>query len=123
MIRLKNFFINQETNDFEFDGNGDIKQIDGTDEIAQQINRTLTTRQGEWFLNTGFGLNWDIVFDKPYREQKVKAEIQRAILAVDGVEDIDRLVLSFNSLTRRLHVSFIAYTAGGNSIEGVTAIG
>ena len=123
MIRLKNFFINQETNDFEFDGNGDIKQIAGTDEIAQQINRTLTTRQGEWFLNTGFGLNWDIVFDKPYREQKVKAEIQRAILAVDGVEDIERLSLSYNSLTRRLQVSFIAYTNEGNSVEGVTALG
>lgn len=120
---VKNFYIDQESNDILIDGNGNFKVISGKDEIAQQINRTLTTRQGEWFLNTDFGLNWNIVFAKPYNEQQVKGEIQRAILAVDGVAEVTQLRLNFNSLTRRLNADFIAITEQNDTIEGVSAVG
>ena len=99
--------------------NGDIITVDDAQEIAQQIERTITTRLGEWFLNTQIGLNWDVVFSKPYISDSVENEIRNTILQVADVENV---VLTLEVIGRQLEVRFTA-DYNNQAIEGVTSIG
>ncbi len=121
---MYNLKIDEDTNDLIFDGQNALVLIDGPEEKAQQINRSLTTRLTEWFLNTSIGLDWDIVFDKPYRKEAVKSEIRRVLLEVVESEELKSLTTEFNPDTRRLDVRFVYQPNDGTEeIEGVVEIG
>ena len=105
-------------NDLVYEDNELQYAFDGV-EKAQQIERTITTKLGEWFLNTQIGLDWDVVFSKPYLAEQVENEIRSTILQVD---EIDNVSIDLELEGRLLKVSFSA-DYRQETIEGVTSIG
>lgn len=120
---MYNLKIDQTTRDLSFDGNGSLRLVYDHDEIMQQVERSLTTRQTEWFLNLGIGLDWEIIFAKPYDRVSVEREIRREITAVDGIAAVEQVTLIFNSNTRGLQVEFLATFEDGEQDTGVIEFG
>lgn len=79
-------------NDLVFDAQNNLVMVEGEDEIAQSIERVLTTNKGEWFLNLEHGLDYKAITGKGKDKESVKLAIIEAIMQeyrVDVVEEID----------------------------------
>lgn len=120
---MYNLKIDTETNDLLFDNKQNLVLVSESEEKMQQIERSLTTRLTEWFLNTSIGIDWDIVFSKPYQADSVRSEIRRVILQVITSEELVSLTTNFNRQTRKLESTFIYQPDEGQELEGVIEFG
>jgi len=121
--------------DIELDENGDLKIypdglrfISGIAGVAQAIRIALGLYQGEWFLNMDAGMPYyqQILGDpskQPNIEQVIRANVQAAILAVQGVVSIPTLEVSIDPQTRAALVTWVARTAFGDTPEDTLALG
>lgn len=100
---MKDFLI--EENDLKIE-NGDLVIIQDEDVILQEINRVLSTRKGEWFLNSKLGMDYSELEKKQPDEELIKLYILEAIWQVDGVKEVLDLKLHFNHIKRAFKVSF-----------------
>lgn len=93
---------------------GDLKLIDDTERIAQQIKITLKFMLGEWFLDTSKGVPYlEYVLVKNPNMNHIRAIFREKILDVPGVAGINKLELTHDRKTRALSVSFEAETTAG----------
>lgn len=79
------FKIDPDTDDLDYQ-NGSLQVLPvGSEERGQMIRERLLTVQGEWFLNTSFGINYSgLVWKKQAPPQVRDAHIQRQILLSAG---------------------------------------
>ncbi len=111
---MKTFLINQE-GDLEFDGQNNLRMVSGEGEKAQSLRLRLSTNQGEWFLNTGFGLDYSVIQTKDPDLEEVRAVILEALEQEERVEEV--LSLEANLADRVLAVTFLVRMAG-EDVEG-----
>lgn len=108
---MKTFLM--EGDDYVLDENKNLIMIEGIDEIRQSIERILTTNINEWFLNTGFGLNYEALQGKGKDMASVELTIREAVLQDNRVEDIDFIKITLDKATRHLDLVFDAVTIEG----------
>lgn len=109
-------------NDWEINADGDLTLTAGdfvfVDEgylVAQAIETTLRALQGEWFLNTDFGVPYfqSVLGKKMISKSDFDSIIKAAIV---GVQDVNRILeygSSFDHAGRTFSVSFKADTTFG----------
>lgn len=99
----------------------DLTWIDNAERIAQQIKITLLMWQGEYFLDTTFGVPYldDILIKNPARAS-LESLLRARILAVPGVSRVVRLQLHIERDARTLAVTFDVQTAFGNLNRSLT---
>lgn len=94
---------------------GDFVFVDESYRVAQAIETTLRTLQGEWFLNTAFGVPY---FQSILGQKMISIDIYDALIraAVVGVDDVNRILefsSSFDHAQRVYSVTFKADTIFG----------
>ena len=93
---------------------GDLLVIDNAERVAQQILITLREWAGEWFLNTDDGIPYlEYVLVKTPNQAHIRQILSEAILAVDGVNKISSLELSYRRVERSLAVEYVVETDYG----------
>ena len=106
--------LNSTTMDLVIE-NHDLVLVDGLDAIRQELDIALQFFQGDWFLDTRWGIPYyERLLGKKPKLNVIKDLFRDAILKVNGVSSILDLNLEFSAATRVLQVSFRAGT-----IEGV----
>lgn len=90
--------------------NGELTIVDGGERMAQQTKIRLRMFLSEWFLDERQGMPWFqlILAVKPFPEEYATSKIRQAILSVPGVISVRNLVLTPDSASRQLTVSFEA---------------
>ena len=58
---MKSLYLDPETNDLVITDKMGLETVSGVDEAAQHLRILLTTRLGEWFLNTQYGFEYDAI--------------------------------------------------------------
>lgn len=118
--------IELENNDLKL--TSDVSTVEG---IRQDIQATLQTFQGEYFLDEGnnYGVPWitEVFQQKPMDYGLVAEIISRAILSVEGVASIDDLkierVRQVNGANvRMIQVTFVATTKDGQVINDIAGV-
>lgn len=69
--------------------NGDLVMIDGREELKQCVERILTTNINEWFLDTGFGLDYSAIQGKGKAKESIKLAIAEAIFKEPRIKQVD----------------------------------
>lgn len=105
--------------DIVFDNLNNIKFVHGNDEIRQSVERILTTNIREWFLNIGFGLDYDAISGKGKDDEGIKLALREAIFQDDRIMEIEFLELSVDRQTRELTVRITATIEDGEVLEGI----
>lgn len=113
--------------DLKLDANGDldistldlqITSLDGRDDLRQQIQIRLQFFQGEWFLNTDFGMPYfQTIFRKGITKDVVDNIIRQQVLAIDGVVAVENLTSTLNFRTRDYTCTFKAVCDDGQTVE------
>ncbi len=94
--------------------NNDLMLIDNAERVAQQILITLRFWLGEWFLDTTQGIPYlEYVLIKNPNINHVRQILSEAILNVEGVQNIEEILLDFDQKNRRLYVEYSANTDYG----------
>lgn len=75
--------------DIVFDAQNNIVMVEGTEELMQSVERTLTTNINEWFLNLDFGLDYRSIRGKGKDLESIKLEIADTIYQDERVTEVD----------------------------------
>lgn len=108
-----------ENDDIVFE-NGDLVFTRGIDAIVQQCRISLKMFQGEWFLDLDAGIPyWEsILGQKPSLAiQAAKIYFTSALLAVDGVDEVLKMDISYTGITRQLNITWQVSTVFGETPE------
>ncbi len=112
--------LKMDGDDLEYDGRN-LCIVENGDEVIQTISNALKTAMGEWFLDLGFGMNYDALFAKIPSENDVLHAVRMAIeQAVDGLTGL-QVSLDFDRAQRHLTVSFDA-TIADETVSGEVEI-
>ena len=98
--------------------NGNFVYVDGIDEIIQSVERNLTTRIEEFFLNTSLGLNQEPITNKGTSDDDIRQALTDAILYDPRVVQIEQLTIK--RYNRSIEVNFVERTELGTIESGVT---
>lgn len=105
--------LDKETHDLSFEGNR-IEFTKNIETIDQKIKVELLFLFGEWFLNTTEGVPYfDKVAVKNPQLSQIEALLRSKILSVEGVTEINSLILDFAAATRVLSISGKVKTTEG----------
>jgi hypothetical protein len=119
---LKSFYINPATNDLEFDGQNNIKMVDGDDELLQSVRMTIATNLNEWFLNPEFGFDRSVLQVKILEEDRVIDELYAAILQDERIASVEDITFDFDRVNRHLKIDFKFTKKDGQTVEGVIEV-
>lgn len=95
-----------ENHDLAFGPDGDILLVDGAESVAQQIEITLLTFLGEWFLDETFGVPYfeNILIKSPSRAQ-IENIIRAKVKDVPFVTSVPTVDIRIENSTRRAQIS------------------
>jgi phage baseplate assembly protein W len=99
--------------------NGEIQMIEGDQELAQSVESILKTRQGEFFMDTEFGLNRDNLLGKQADQDAAHDNIVEAVAQESRIATVDEITFSDDHSTRSRTVSLSMTKADddGETIE------
>jgi hypothetical protein len=110
-------FVQTGDNDILFE-NGRMRIVRGAEEKAQKIKNRLQLFRGEWFLDTRIGVpHFEHVFVKAPDLEVIKRIFRRAIMSVEGIEDVLDVEVRLNA-DRTFSYAFRAVDDEGTFITG-----
>ena len=115
---MKTFLLNEQ-GDLEFDGSRNIRMVDGADEKIQSVRLLIATNQGDWFLQTDFGLDYFAFLGQkwPEVEEETRAAFMEACEQEPRIEEVISLEFEWIREERRLKVKF-RLRMEGEEIDG-----
>lgn len=115
-MKLTSFRIDPHSRDLEFDGTQRLRMVDGLDARKQRIRLRLGTHTKEWFLDTLLGVPWLELVEKGTSEARIRAEVIKALLNDDEVEQVDELRIGKLGSERILPIEFVARLRSGEQL-------
>lgn len=113
------FAIDPITNDLAFDGQNNILLVSDNDEQTQAVRMLLSTSTNEWFLNLLFGLAYPYLQVKNPNENRIRAEIYKALKQETRIQSVDSVNVEFNSSARNLTITISLTMNDGNTVSEV----
>ena len=93
---------------------GDLQLVDGREEVIQAVTIAVLAIQGEWEYDFTNGIPWLVdMFDINYPQVRKEAHLKDAILKVENVLSVDRLIYTVDPVNKGAYVAFEARTTFG----------
>lgn len=94
--------IDPVTNDLATE-NGEVKKVEGIEEIRQRVRLTFRALRGEYHLDTGFGFPYLQVFaEKDPNLDAISAICRAVAMSITGIKRVLSVELSFDHEERKL---------------------
>ncbi len=117
---MKTLLLN-DTGDLEFDGQNNLRTVEGPDEKLQSVRLLLGTNTGEWFLNLLHGLSYFELLGQKPSEELIRAAFLEAFEQEPRIEEVLELSFEFDRAQRHITVYF-RVRMDGEEIEGEEVI-
>ncbi len=114
---MKTFYINPDTGDLEFDGQNNIKMVEGIEEKVQSMRLLFSTNRGEFFLNTGHGFDFTYLQQKAPSMARIMLEVYQTAKQDPRVKEVYDIFPEFDRATRKLKVPFKVLMDDGSVVE------
>lgn len=116
--QTEDIYFDPVVQDLSFDENGFLRRVEGRERVRQFIYTTLKTGQGEWFLDLDHGTPWRQEILGSRDLELAKGLIALTLAGVPGVDKVEDLEVSLDSVTRLLQIFFKVSTTVGDEVEG-----
>lgn len=97
--------------------NGQLQIVDAEEEICQCIERILTTRKEEFFLDTDHGLDQSAFKEKRFSDERLKLHITEAVLQEERIKKVSDIEVEYLRKERGVKIFFLATTEKGEEVE------
>lgn len=94
---------------------GEFRMTDGDALLCQTVENVLGTNHGEWFLNSGEGIDFHRLLKKNVSEEAIREEVTQGLVQVDKSLTLENFSIAREG--RELHVSFTAKSADGTEVR------
>ena len=90
------------------DDNGDwqLRHKKGSEAIAQNVKTQILSLYNDWFLDFKNGVKWFDYLAKNPNSDKMRDEIKRQILSVEGVSSLEILNINLNERKAAIEVRY-----------------
>lgn len=96
----------------------DARLIGGARRVKQQIEVTLLTFLGEWFLDTGWGVPiLDKILIKSPRRVEIESIIRAKVADVPGVTAVPRVEIEIDNRTRQARITMPGIETSEGTID------
>ena len=99
-----------------------LKMISGDEETCQDVERALTTRLGEFFLNLEHGMDYSEFEKKAPDISWLKYAITEAALQDERIKNISDIKINIDNQNRKAAIKFTGKIKGGDNISGEVII-
>ena len=96
----------------------DISLVYGRDEVAQSILNALGTNREEFELEPDMGIEFFNILGKGKTEEDIQAEIFEGLSQEERIETVDDILVTFDSVNRKVDIRFSVTTVEGDIING-----
>jgi hypothetical protein len=108
-----------------------IQYVAGLEGIAQRISTAIQMTRGEWAFDRLAGMPWiendyvdafTAILARPFSDQRVRAELRRIILGIEGVHAITSLAVVWDGENRTASVAWAVDTIWGVPASATTEV-
>lgn len=114
---MRSFLLTQD-GDIEIGPDRNIVMVEDDDELLQAVRLQLETNLGEWFLDLEFGLDYSHIFKKRFSEDRIRAEVMKAIHQEERVARVTGYKFEFDNAARVARINFKFTKVDGGELEG-----
>lgn len=108
--------------DLVFDESGELVMIDGAEEVAQCVELTLGTNQGEWLLNPEMGIKFRTFLDKNQSEEEMREQIRQGLFQEPRIKTVESIEFTIDRKNRTIEIRFQATADTGDPIDEAVTI-
>ena len=95
---------------------GDLVQVDGQEELRQNIENRLSVNKNEWFLNLGLGLDYAAISGKGITDKQIELAIRECCLQDDRVKEVREVKVSRDSRLRTADIDITIIDKSDNDL-------
>lgn len=92
------------------------------EELAQSVERVLTTNLGDFFLNKNMGFDRSLVTQKQLNNNAIRLGVIEAITQDERIKGIRRLEINLDRQNRNVVINFDILTTTNGTVEGSVVI-
>lgn len=96
--------------------------ISDNDELAQSVERVLTTNLGDFFLNKNMGFDRSLVTQKQLNNNAIRLGVIEAITQDERIKGIRSLEINLDRQNRNVVINFDILTTTNGTAEGSVVI-
>lgn len=96
---------------------GDLQLVEGDDEKCQCIERAITTRIEEWFLNCAHGMDYLQLKEKNPDIERIKFDITEAAMQEESLKYIKEISIEFDGAKRFAKIDLVGVLIDETEIE------
>ncbi len=108
--------ISEHSNDLEFDENGIMKTIYGSETTAQNVRMTLTAWKNDFLPAPGHGTDYGKFFSEECGTEERVEVMREAVFQENDVAQIEEITIHTVE-ERKVHVSFEGRLSNGEEIN------
>lgn len=102
--------------------NGKLQMIEKDPEVCQCVERAITTRLEEFFLNAEHGMDYTEYEQKAPNIELLKFAVIEAAMQEKRLKNIDIITVDFNKAKRTARLDFIGTLISDEQIQGSVVI-
>lgn len=95
-----------DAGDLQFDGQNNLRMVEGIEEQQQSLRLLLATNRGEWFLNPTHGLEYAEITGKDVTELRARAALLEAFRQEPRIERLLSFQFAFDRHARQAVIDF-----------------
>ena len=108
--------IGEQTNDLEFDENGIMKTVYGSDTTAQNVRMALTAWKNDFLLVPEHGTDYKKFFSEESGKEERAEVIREAVFQEEEVAQVEKIVINDRE-ERKVNVLFQGRLSDGKVIS------
>lgn len=97
--------------------NGQLQMVKDEEEVCQCIERILTTRKEEFFLDADHGLEQSEFKEKRFSDERLKLHITEAVLQEERIKKVSDIEVEYLRKERGVKIFFLATTENLEDLE------
>jgi len=87
-------------------GKGLANYATKSEAIRQNVQTRLLSFANDWFLDISSNIDWIYILGSKNNEETIKNEVERVVLATDGVLTLDKYELKIDSREATIEIKF-----------------
>lgn len=118
---MKEILLDTATHDIKIEDGKIATSTDSVESLSQRLKITLDAWEGEWILNTAFGIPYrQNIFVAGATKQSVDAIFLRELLAFDEITEIVEFTSTFNKVTRDYEIERLIVRTTDGTVETIS---
>ncbi|TVX91769.1 DUF2634 domain-containing protein [Paenibacillus agilis] len=96
---------------------GNVKWVEGREELAQAVRVRLGTRLGESFFTPEMGLDHEQMIGQPFNEDQLRELVLEALADEYRIASVDEIDIQFDRASRTADVHVVMTSVEGEEVE------